>query len=256
MPEIQLPYFGPVSVAVLVFPLLYGPLAIWVILRLAGIIGRPREETRLHRRAQSTLLFWACDECHSVTPEPGDVCYYCGTRRQVPGRGGADSGQASTQAGPELGQPPSPEAAPVAPPVAAVRAAAAHPAQDATAGGLAPRPGPRRRTAGSRRPKAAPVEAEPGGRRTGPHVVAAGTSATKPPRPWPVGGGGHVPVLRVITPEGEAADAIAQADEIVTARRRGRRPAVTGAAAEPPSAMADEPSVGSPGSRRGRRVAG
>src|SRR6185437_5018884 len=123
MPEIQLPYFGPVSVAVLVFPLLYGPLAIWVILRLAGIIGRPREETRLHRRAQSTLLFWACDECHSVTPEPGDVCYYCGTRRQVPGRGGADSGQASTQAGPELGQPPSPEAAPVAPPVAAVRAA-------------------------------------------------------------------------------------------------------------------------------------
>ena len=81
MPEIQVPFLGSVSIVVLALPLLYGPLAIWIILRLAGVIGRPREESRLRRREDRTLLFWACPECHSVTPEPADVCYYCGARR-------------------------------------------------------------------------------------------------------------------------------------------------------------------------------
>src|SRR5574340_773729 len=81
MPEIQVPFIGSVSIVILAVPLLYGPLAIWIILRLAGILGRPREESRLRRRPERTLLFWACPECHSVTPEPADVCYYCGARR-------------------------------------------------------------------------------------------------------------------------------------------------------------------------------
>ncbi|MGH2467217.1 MAG: hypothetical protein ACRDGL_05760 [Candidatus Limnocylindrales bacterium] len=259
MPEIQLPYLGPVSVAVLVFPLLYGPLAIWVILRLAGIIGRPREETRLRRRSQATLLFWACDECHSVTPEPGDICYYCGTRRQVPGRGGSEPGQAPSRAEPEPAQAHIREPQPVSPPAEMARAAVRPAAQDAASGRADPRQARARGTAGSRRLKPEPVDADAGGRRSGPHVLAAGTGATTAARPRPVRGGGHVPVLRVITPEADAADAIAQADEIVvTARRRGRRAAPNNAPAKSPAAMADdEPAMGSPEvSRRGRRVAG
>lgn len=260
MPEIQLPYVGTVPILVLVIPLLYGPLLIWGLLRLAGFIFGERERKRPGSSGRSDLLFWACDECHSVTPEPNDVCYYCGTRRvRRP-----DTGEAAS---------PKPQGFPVSgrldsSPFAGFEEAPPGPVESAAA---ALQPGdqraarPRRaKTTGTRTGSAAPTRRRStgGAKRPRPAAADQGKAAGKVARPTAPGTRTrrNGPVLRVITPSAEAARAISEADSLL-----GKRPETAerrAASAGQPSSERPEPEgaedadLGSRSGRRGRRAAG
>jgi hypothetical protein len=259
MPEIQLPYVGTVPILVLVIPLLYGPLLIWGLLRLAGFIFGDRERKRPGSSGRSDLLFWACDECHSVTPEPNDVCYYCGTRRVRR----SDAGEAAApnpQGIPISGRlDPSPfagfgevPAGPLDPPAAALQPGGQRAARPRRAKATATRTGSaastgRRSTGGTKQSRPAPA---------GPAKVAG--KAARPSTPG-TRARRNGPVLRVITPSADAARAISEADSLLgqreTADRRAAASAQRSSERQEPEPVEDA-GMGSRGARRGRRAAG
>jgi hypothetical protein len=259
MPEIQLPYVGTVPILVLVIPLLYGPLLIWGLLRLAGFIFGDRERKRPGSSRRSDLLFWACDECHSVTPEPNDVCYYCGTRRvRRPDAGEAAS--PNPQGIPISGRldpssfagfeeaPPGPLESP---------AAALQPAEQRAA-----RPGRAKATGTRTGPTASTGRRSTGGtERSRPAAAGPAKAAGKAARPTAPGTRARRkgPVLRVITPSADAARAISEADSLLGQRETAERPVTSAgqrSSKRPEPEPVEDAEVGSRGGRRGRRAAG
>lgn len=215
-----MPFLGRFPITILAIPFLYGPLVIWLILRLAGVNGGERRRTRGLRRAEDrarrpSLLFWACEDCHSLTPEPAKVCYSCGAPRGT---------------GEE-------EAAPL--PQAVTATITRKPSGSRSASGPVPRtqksPRPSARAAGSA-PKAHPplVAAAPV-RPPEPLPAIAWQDAGLPPGGTKTGAAGPGPTaaksrrrprLTVVTPDPSAAEAIRQTERFLSAQASQQQRAV------------------------------